>query len=85
MESRPKAHCFAAPPCPGRGLIQITVLRCPLCEAGHGHRVGDWDALLSGNVEKTCPTSGQKYSLSPVRVLHHPVRPQRNGEVPRAA
>jgi hypothetical protein len=65
--SLPSARANAGPPVRGRSLWAITVLACPCCGGLHQHRGGDVTMLLRGRLVRTCPTSGERYRLSPVR------------------
>lgn len=65
--SLPAARANAGPPVRGRGLWAITVLTCPCCGALHQHRAGDPSALLRGRVVRSCPATGERYRLAPVR------------------
>ena len=75
------AYAYAAPPCPGRRLTAVMVLRCGLCGAGHTHRTADLAGLLAGTVVRVCPTTRRAYLLAPVRRLDDVVR--RDTFVPR--
>jgi hypothetical protein len=61
------ARAHAGPPVPGRRLWAVTVLSCPLCGAMHQHRAGMVARLLSGRLQRICPTTGRKYTLRPVQ------------------
>jgi hypothetical protein len=68
------ARAQAGPPCPGRQLWAVTVLRCPSCLGMHQHRVGQVSMLLSGRVDRRCPTTGELYRLAPVQRRREAVR-----------
>ena len=68
------ARAYAGPPCPGRQLWAITVLRCPSCLGMHQHRVGQVSMLLSGRIDRRCPTTGELYRLAPVQRRREAVR-----------
>lgn len=63
----PAARANAGPPVRGRGMWAITVLACTCCGAMHQHRAGDPSALLHGRTVRTCPATGERYRLAPVR------------------
>jgi hypothetical protein len=63
----PSGRAYAGPPVPGRTMWAITTLSCPLCEGMHQHRAVEAARLLSGRVERRCPTTGRPYRLAPVQ------------------
>lgn len=63
----PTARAYAGPPCRGRTLWAVAVLRCPHCTGMHLHRVGEAARLLSGRVRRVCPVRGRAYMLTPVQ------------------
>jgi len=68
------ARAQAGPPCRGRGLWLVVVLRCPHCYGMHQHRCGQVSRLLSGRVDRGCPVTGLGYRLSPVQRRREAVR-----------
>ena len=60
------ARAYAGPPCRGRSMWALVVLRCALCGGMHTHRAADAGMLFSGLTVRRCPVTGNRYRLSPI-------------------